>query len=942
MRSLNVSSLFCLAILLPLLNACDQNKKTTTQQLTIPPTKIIQHALSYEQIKQNVDDYSAHWLSTQLLLLPKNNAAHHYSLTKLANNNFSSIALTHVKFPEKFQLKFPHLAKFQAFALTISTQEAKRWVKNRLIVIEQDPQQHIIKSSAVQTANLLDMLYTQNEHDANEVNDLGAKILNTDATISFKLWAPTAQKVQLLLFNTKQIEEKNATPTTLSMIEDINTGIWHTQAKQQFKAAYYQYKLTLYQPSTQRIETVITTDPYSLSLSTNSEYSQVTDLNRPSTQPKGWLQQQRPSVENVEDNIFYEVHIRDFSANDPQLSNPNYRGKYKAFSEKNSAGIKHLKELQAAGLNNIHLLPTFDIGTINETSSQSIDINDTLAKACKIAANISICQQNYNSKQTIKNLLNSYKNNSAKAQALVSELRPFDNYNWGYDPYHYTVPEGSYAINPKGEARLVEFREMIQSLHNLGFRVIMDVVYNHTHQAGLAKTSVLDKIVPNYYQRLNPFTGEIEHSTCCDNTATERVMMAKLMTDSLVVWARDYFIDGFRFDLMGHQPKAVMLSARAAVRKVDPDTYFYGEGWNFGEVANNQRFVQASQLELAGTEIGTYSDRLRDAIRGPSFNLSGNAIRKAQGLGNGLATMTNELANNKNYYLFADQTRIGLAGNLANFPLTNSQGEQVLGKDIPYGNQPTGYALDPADTINYVSKHDNQTLWDNNQYRIAFNVSRDNRVRMQLQSLAFTLFAQGLPFVQMGAELLRSKSFLRDSYDYGDWFNRVDFTKQTNFYDIGLPPAEKDQENWLLIKQVLTQNQGRDHVSAKQIQLSSDVFNEMLRIRMSSSLFRLTTAAAIIKQVSFLNTGKDQQQGLIVMNIKFAATNASSTDKQPFKQIMVIFNTNATTQHFAYPQASLYKLHPVQKNSVDSVVKQSQANDRGFSIPALTTTVFVR
>ena len=177
-----------------------------------------------------------------------------------------------------------------------------------------------------------------------------------------------------------------------------------------------------------------------------------------------------------------------------------------------------------------------------------------------------------------------------QAQQIVSELREFDDYNWGYDPYHYTVPEGSYAVNPKGISRLVEFREMVQSIHSLGFRVIMDVVYNHTHQAGLEPNAVLDKIVPNYYHRLDPITAAIEQSTCCDNTAIERVMMAKLMTDSLVVWARDYKIDGFRFDLMGHQTKDAMLVAREAVRAVDPDTYFYGEGWNFGEVANNQSF----------------------------------------------------------------------------------------------------------------------------------------------------------------------------------------------------------------------------------------------------------------------------------------------------------------------------------------------------------------
>jgi len=158
-------------------------------------------------------------------------------------------------------------------------------------------------------------------------------------------------------------------------------------------------------------------------------------------------------------------------------------------------------------------------------------------------------------------------------------------------------------------------------------------------------TAVLDKIVPNYYHRLDPITGKIAQSTCCDNTATENVMMAKLMTDSLTVWARDYKIDGFRFDLMAHQPKSTMIKARKAVQAVDSDTYFYGEGWNFGEVANNQRFRQASQLELGGTQIVTFTDRLRDAFRGGAFSASGDDIRKSQGIGSGLGTLPNELVN---------------------------------------------------------------------------------------------------------------------------------------------------------------------------------------------------------------------------------------------------------------------------------------------------------
>ncbi len=513
-------------------------------------------------------------------------------------------------------------------------------------------------------------------------------------------------------------------------------------------------------------------------------------------------------------------------------------------------------------------------------------------------------------------------------------MREYDNYNWGYDPFHYTVPEGSYAINPEGSARILEFRTMVQHLHNLGFRVIMDVVYNHTHQAGLEPTAVLDKIVPNYYHRLDPFTGAIAQSTCCDNTATERAMMEKLMTDSLLVWTKDYKIDGFRFDLMAHQPKAAMLKARAAVQKIDPDNYFYGEGWNFGEVANNQRFIQASQLELSGTEIGTFTDRLRDSVRGGAFTAAGSSIRKSQGIGNGLATIPNELQNSDltNYFTMADQLRIGLTGNLANFPLQTFNGEQRLGKEIGYGDQPAGYALDPADTINYVSKHDNQSLWDNNQYRIAYHVSTHDRVRMQIQSLAFAIFSQGIPFIHMGSELLRSKGFLRDSYDYGDWFNQVDFSKQSNNYDIGLPPADKDEANWQIINEVLANNEGRDIVSPKDIAYSADAFLDLIKIRMSSPLFRLSTADEIIEKVKFHNTGKNQQLGLFVMSIK--------GDEQTPSQL-IFFNTAENSQSFTLRDFNKYQLHPVLKDGIDSRVKGSRNENGLFTLPALTTAIFI-
>jgi pullulanase len=974
-----------------LVTACGE--KSTDTHLSKPVgltvnTKAKPNAIEISTFNKNDLDNlphntSAHWLTNELLVLPKSANKYQYQLLSKKSGGFNAIDLLPVSFPDTLATKFPHLGHFQAFKVQLTPEQSKRWLKQQVIVIsvesEIDPVTNttvdISKQVAyVQTGGVIDALYTQGKNDADEVTDLGATIIHNpegegsmvSTGVSFKLWAPTAQAVSVQLFDNNLKALSNG---KLDMIENTHTGVWQVLSGNEASYAYYKYQVTVYHPESNKIELLSVTDPYSLSLSVNSEYSQVVDLNDAVTQPENWLTQQIPTVKNVEDNIFYETHIRDFSANEQHLSNPKFKGKYKAFSEQKPNGIQHLKALKIAGLNNIHLLPTFDIATVNEDDSKHLDIDDNLAKVCGLAPKTSICQKPYNAKQSIKSHLISYAVEGSQAQQLVSELREVDNYNWGYDPFHYTVPEGSYAVNAKGVSRLVEFREMIQSLHRLGFRVIMDVVYNHTHQAGLEPNAVLDKIVPTYYHRLDPVTGAIEQSTCCDNTATERVMMAKLMTDSLVVWARDYKIDGFRFDLMGHQPKYTMLAAREAVREVDNDTYFYGEGWNFGEVASNSQFVQASQLELGGSEIGTFSDRLRDAVRG-----GGNNTRDSQGVGNGLLTFPNNKQSNDkqsnkeqsqaqnneqentqrytDYTLRMDQLRIGLAGNLINFPLRIVNGKKVLGKDIPYGDQPTGYALDPADTINYVSKHDNQTLWDNSQYRLPFDVSTEDRVRMHVQSLSFALFAQGIPFIHMGSEFMRSKSFLRDSYDYGDWFNRVDFSKQDNFYNVGLPPAAKDKANWPLIKQVLAGHQGRDHVNSEQIQRSSSAFIDMLAIRMSSPLFRLTSEQSIIDKVSFLNTGtakqgenksSDQPIGLIVMKID--DTKGESVDSQ-YQSLMVIFNTSDKTQTFTYDADSTntqaYQLHPIHKNGTDKVIKQSKVTSNSFTVPKLSSVVFVK
>lgn len=885
-------------------------------------------------------DAAAHWVNRDTLLFIKRPSATRFDVQEaLADKSKKPIPLTAKATLEATQ--FPHLKDFSAAAINIPAENVKDLLKGDLVLNQYNKQGVLLARSSIQTSGVIDDLYTAGAQDADEMTDFGASVL-ADA-VQFKVWAPTAKAVNVLLFDANK---KPLSPVKLIMQEDRATGAWVVKGDKSLAFAYYQYDVTVYHPASKKIEILTVSDPYSLSLSADGFYSQVIDLNDAKTQPATWSAQASPRVAAAEDNILYEVHIRDFSASDKSIKNPNARGKYSAFLEKDSDGVKHLTELRAAGLNVIHLMPTFDFGTVDADSEKIISLDDTVDKVCRINPKNPACANNLNSsvnpKQTLRDLLVGLNSRSGDAQAIIESLRTQDNYNWGYDPFHYTVPQASYAVNPEGSARVVEFREMVAQLHNMGFKVIMDVVYNHTYAAGLHEKSVLDKIVPNYYHRLNPTTGAIEQSTCCDNTATEHVMMAKLMTDSLVVWARDYRINGFRFDLMGHQPKAAMLRARDAVRKFGPDTYFYGEGWNFGEVANNKQFTQATQAEMSGTEVGTYTDRLRDAVRGGSSMDSGKWLRINQGIGNGLFVVPNDMQpadNNKAKYLnYIDQIQVGLAGNLAAFPLKNTSDQNVVGSGVDYNGSPAGYAKDPADTINYVSKHDNQTLWDNNQYRIAYGVSSAVRARMQVLSLSYPLLAQGVPFLHMGCEFLRSKSFLRDSYDYGDWFNAVDFSKQTNNYDVGLPPAVKDKDNWPFIADVLQKSEGRDHVTPAQISLSNEMFLDFIKIRSSSPLFRLRTADDIIKRISFPNAGAQHQAGLVVMKID----NSDLAIDPAIKQVVVVFNNGASPQAFAYEGAKQFKLHPVQVKGADAVVKTSKANAKGFTVPAFTTAVFVR
>ena len=890
---------------------------------------------------------SAHWVDATTLLWENAKSADKVEIyhSKAVDINFdeasqaltggTAITLDSGSASEAVQAKFPHLKDYAAFSVP-TTIDAKDVLKGQLIAVARDAAGDITALTKIQIPGVLDALYTGSEdEDANADKEMLGAIVD-GGEVTFNVWAPTAQKVELILSSDAATIDAGY-PQTMS--DEDGDGIYKLTPEADVVGKYYRYRVTVYHPKTDALEVFDVTDPYSLSLSENSQYSQAVDMNDASLKPAGWDDYQFDAQAKATDAIIYESHIRDFSNSD-MTGNAENNGKYLAFTEADRASMKHLQTLKDSGLTYFHLMPTFDIATVNEDPEKLVNLNDTVAKLCELNASAALCSSADKS-VTLLSLLESYDPASSDAQALMNDMRALDSFNWGYDPYHYTVPEGSYASDAEGTVRIEEFRQMVKALHDMGLKVVMDVVYNHTNASGTNDKSVLDKVVPGYYHRLNADSGAVEQSTCCDNTATENVMMEKLMVDSLVTWARDYKIDSFRFDLMGHHMKTNMEKALAAVQVVNPSTYFYGEGWNFGEVGDGQRGENAIQWNMAGTGIGSFSDRLRDAVRGGGPFDSGEGLRDNKGFANaGLDFLDDTKTADLNR--LTDLVRLGMAANLKDFMLVDSTDALKRGQDVDYNGQKAGYAEQPQETLNYVSKHDNQTLWDNNQYKIAAGTNSADRVRMQNIALSTVLLGQGVPFLHMGSDLLRSKSMQRDSYDSGDWYNRVNFdldsSELNNNWNVGLPREDKDGGNYEVIKSVIGDSEAQP--SAEQIKLAASQFQELMSIRTTSPLFNLETAADVMARVDFQNSGAEQVAGVIVMSID-DGTGLTDLDSN-YDAAVVIINATTKEQMMPVTNASGFALHDIQLTSADGVVQSASFADGTFTVPALTTAVFVK
>lgn len=887
-------------------------------------SKLLQISVGSGGIQGNINEQRAHWVTADTIAWPiEHTEGNTYYFHYDPRGGAFSLGLDGIKGGERIPLtvnpdglseeilaKFPHLRGAVTLQFPPDFRSARTALKGQIAVSAIGADGLPLDATGLQIPGVLDDLYPYD-------GPLG--VTWEDGTPTVRVWAPTARMVNFHLFPNTTTEQPELVE---AMRVDPKTGVWTITGTPDWAGKYYLFEVQVYVPSEGSVQTNMVTDPYSISLSMNSTRSQLVDLSDPALQPAGWTDLTKPPLAAAEDIVVYELHVRDFSVNDPSVP-AELQGTYKAFTLPESSGMNHLRALAEAGVTHLHLLPTFDIATIDENKAnwQSPSFEELAA----------------------------YPPNAEDQQALIGETRDLDGFNWGYDPLHYNVPEGSYSTDPDGPTRIVEFREMVQSLNQAGLRVVLDVVYNHTNASGQNPNSVLDRIVPGYYHRLNA-RGKVERSTCCENTATEHDMMRKLMIDSVVMWATQYKVDGFRFDLMGHHMKEDILAVRAALDALTLEEdgvdgksiYIYGEGWNFGEVADNARGINATQTNMAGTGIGTFNDRLRDAARGGS-PFGGQT---EQGFLNGLYTDPNTFDQGTpeeqlaRLLHFADLIRVGLAGNLTDYPLVNADGEAVTGRDISYNGSPAGYTADPQENIVYISKHDNETLFDIIQYKAPITTSPADRARMQTFGNSIVMFSQGVPFFQAGDDLLRSKSLDRNSYNSGDWFNKLDFTYQSNNWGVGLPPSGDNSGMWDVMRELLGNPDLA--VSPAEIAFARDTFRELVAIRQSSPLFRLQTAEDVMARVAFHNTGPDQVPGVIVMSLD----DTVGADLDPnADMIVVLFNGTPERIDFAVTAVAgqPFSLHPILQNSVDSVVRTAAYDEASgtFSVPARTTAVFV-
>lgn len=505
----------------------------------------------------------------------------------------------------------------------------------------------------------------------------------------FTLWAPTAEEVRVLLYDSGN--EGSAYQTlSLEMGED---GIWNTSIKEDLKGKFYTFNVKVNGKWLGDTPGIM-----AKAVGVNGKRAAVIDLR--STDPEGWANDVRPLLKDYADIIIYEMHHRDFSLD--SVSGIRNKGKFLALTELGTTtsqgektGIDHLKEL---GVTHVHILPSYDYASVDESKPD-------------------------------------------KAQ-----------YNWGYDPQNYNVPDGSYSTDPyKPDVRIKEFKQMVQALHKAGIRVVLDVVYNHTFNT---EESNFERTVPGYFYRQTKDGKPANGSGCGNETASDRAMMRKYMVESVLYWINEYHIDGFRFDLMGIHDIETMNEIRAAVDKIDPSIFIYGEGWAASAPQLDQEELAMKANIYKMPRIAAFSDEMRDGLRG-----GWDDDRKGAFL---IGQPGHEMS-----------IKFGLVGAVKH--------PQVINDSVNYSKEP--WALQPTQMISYVSCHDDMCLADRLKATMP-DATDEERASLHKLAETFVFTSQGVPFIFAGDEMMRDKKGIHNSYNSPDSINTIDWRNKTIHHDV--------------------------------------------------------------------------------------------------------------------------------------------------------------
>ena len=445
-------------------------------------------------------------------------------------------------------------------------------------------------------------------------------------------------------------------------------------------------------------------------------------INMAETDPEHWCCDKGPVVKSPADLVVYEMHHRDFSI---ARKDAQYPGKFIALTE--PWAIDHLKAL---GVNAIHILPSYDYGSVDETR-----IDPDL-------------YYEYAYKELPKGVI-----------PARPDFSP--QYNWGYDPVNYNVPEGGYSTNPyKPEVRIREFKQMVKALHDAGISIILDVVYNHTYDI---EHSNFQRTYPDYYYRKTADGQYSNGSGCGNETASDQPMMRQFMIESVKYWINEYHIDGFRFDLMGCHDIETMNAIRQAVDEINPSIFIYGEGWSAGACAipNEQLGMKANITQMPG--IAAFSDEIRDALRGPFSDDT-----KPGWMGARIPKVTlQDLSGQK------ESLKFGIVGAIAH--------PQVDMTKVNYSTEP--WALEPTQMMSYVSCHDDMCLVDRLKASIP-GITADELIRLDLLAQTVVFTSQGVPFMLSGEELLRTKKGVHNSFESPDSINQLDWTNKERYPEV--------------------------------------------------------------------------------------------------------------------------------------------------------------